>query len=494
MDQQASERTAQIAHKRNLVFISYSHQDKKWLDQLLISLKPGIQQDLLELWDDTKIQPGANWEDEIEGALAAAKVAVLLVSPHFLASDYIVRKEIPALLKAAEKEGLTVLWIAVSDSCWGSTSIAEYQAAHDPSRPLNSLSPAKRDRAWRQICEKIIMKGKNLLEENIVGKPDTKIEMSKEHQLLLCGYICVEQAGQESILIRDIARLPILEIYTPQEDNIEQAINKAVLALFTKLGISTDKVVEAGFSRPFYRRLYRINGADQTLNQRPCIFFTLSLNRELYGTSLIWKQRGYRWAQKADITAIWHKDFRFGQDDDEERSLEFIDDPYEAITKDWVSLELNLKVLECVDMLIFRKTQEEEIEFLFIQRRNNRGWEYPKGGLFYHETPLEGALREIAEETGIETSMLQYCGYLDWQTADVRERKRFYDTLRVHGLTFCYHGDPHKVKLDASHNAYAWFPFKMARDSIWVPYGAEFFKRWDAQKQEILQNADKSVS
>ena len=74
---------------RRELFISYSHKDLYWLQRLRVYLKPLEKQYSLERWDDSRLQAGDLWREEIKQALARAKVALLLVSSDFLASDFI---------------------------------------------------------------------------------------------------------------------------------------------------------------------------------------------------------------------------------------------------------------------------------------------------------------------------------------------------------------------------------------------------------------------
>jgi formylglycine-generating enzyme required for sulfatase activity len=147
----------QPAPDRRHVFVSYSHADRAWVERLKRMMAPllrgGGQE--LRLWDDSRIAPGMRWREEIETALAAAKVALLLVSDDFLASEFVMGEEVPALLAAAEAEGVTVLWVSLSPSFVEETEIHHYQAVLPPHRHLAAMPEVEVKEALKAIGQAI---------------------------------------------------------------------------------------------------------------------------------------------------------------------------------------------------------------------------------------------------------------------------------------------------------------------------------------------------
>lgn len=140
-----------------LVAVSYSHADAKWRDELRKFLKPLVRQQRLRIWDDTAIDAGEQWRDEIKRAFGAADVAVLLVSPDFLASDFIAEQELPMLFEKARRKQGRLLWLAVRPSSFKlHPSIEPRQALNDPEHPLSGLRKSAREEELTRVCDRIL--------------------------------------------------------------------------------------------------------------------------------------------------------------------------------------------------------------------------------------------------------------------------------------------------------------------------------------------------
>jgi hypothetical protein len=140
------------------VFISYSHKDCRWLERLLDMLKPVERRFPTAVWSDAKIEAGVRWAPEIEQALASAKVVMLLVSPYFLASDFVNQNELGPVLTAAKKGQKEIIWVLLSDCLWMQTEIKDYQAAHDIKKPLDALTRSKQNAQLRIVAETVLKK------------------------------------------------------------------------------------------------------------------------------------------------------------------------------------------------------------------------------------------------------------------------------------------------------------------------------------------------
>ena len=74
------------------VFISYGHADMdpvSWIDRLRLYLGQNRHEGGIEIWDDSRIDAGAEWRQSIGTALHHCKAAILLVGPAFLASRFV---------------------------------------------------------------------------------------------------------------------------------------------------------------------------------------------------------------------------------------------------------------------------------------------------------------------------------------------------------------------------------------------------------------------
>jgi hypothetical protein len=92
-----------------MIFVSYSHADEAWRKRFETISKPLSRAESMVFWSDKNIRMG-EWEKQIEATMNDAVAAVLLVSDNFLASDYIVDRELPYLITASKTRSLKIVW------------------------------------------------------------------------------------------------------------------------------------------------------------------------------------------------------------------------------------------------------------------------------------------------------------------------------------------------------------------------------------------------
>src|SRR5712671_696258 len=96
------ERTGQTAvelggKRRVRYFVSYSNKDRKLKDDLLRRLEDCFKiakNYRFEGWQDREIELGSDWHEHIQTAIASCDFGLLLVSPAFLATDYVSNHEL----------------------------------------------------------------------------------------------------------------------------------------------------------------------------------------------------------------------------------------------------------------------------------------------------------------------------------------------------------------------------------------------------------------
>ncbi len=138
------------------VFISYSHKDESWKDQLVRQLRVLELEGAFGLWEDRQIAAGDGWRGEIAAALEEARVAVLLISADFLISDFIRGTEVPRLLQRRAQEGVRIIPLIVQPCPWRRVAwLAEIQSRPKDGRPLAEGSPVQIQKDLSTLAEEI---------------------------------------------------------------------------------------------------------------------------------------------------------------------------------------------------------------------------------------------------------------------------------------------------------------------------------------------------
>jgi hypothetical protein len=135
------------------VFFSYSHRDEKLRDKLALHLSMLQRQGVIKSWHDRKITAGAEWAQVIDEKLNSAGIILLLISDHFLASDYCYDIEMQQALARHEEGTAKVIPIILKPVDWSGAPFSKLQAFPKDAKPVTKWS--NRDEAFVNIAEGI---------------------------------------------------------------------------------------------------------------------------------------------------------------------------------------------------------------------------------------------------------------------------------------------------------------------------------------------------
>lgn len=129
------------------IFISYSHKDTSFKDELISHIYPLVRLNEIKLWEDGKIIPGQEWEIEIMNKLNESDVILCLISSDFISSEFCYSIELNEALAFHERKQKVVIPIFVRACFWKKLPIAKIQGL--PKIPISSH--ANKDEGWEEV-------------------------------------------------------------------------------------------------------------------------------------------------------------------------------------------------------------------------------------------------------------------------------------------------------------------------------------------------------
>ena len=145
------------------IFISYSHKDEKFKDELVTMLAGLQRRGIVDAWQDRRIEAGDEWNKSIQDAMNDCDLALLLVSADYLASRFIQEEEQPKLLQRRQEMQLRVIPIIVRPCTWQSEPVLkDLQALPKDGKAVITFSKENgdRDQVWTDIATVIEKRAK----------------------------------------------------------------------------------------------------------------------------------------------------------------------------------------------------------------------------------------------------------------------------------------------------------------------------------------------
>jgi LuxR family glucitol operon transcriptional activator len=133
------------------VFISYSHKDKIFLDELDASLATLKRSGLINNWHDGCIQPGTKWKEDLIYNLNCSQIIVTLISADFINSSFCFETELNMAIERQSRGECKIVPILARPVDLTDTIFSDFQMLPPSLLPISMWD--NRDEAYKLISE-----------------------------------------------------------------------------------------------------------------------------------------------------------------------------------------------------------------------------------------------------------------------------------------------------------------------------------------------------
>ena len=138
------------------VFISYSSEDIKFLKMLMRHLNVLHNDGLIRIFTREALPPGALWDEITQAEISNAAVAILLVTPDYLASRALMRNQLPLLLAHAAQAGTAIMPLLVKPSLFHTLPhLYRFKPFNPTPKTLIDMRAGERERFLVAVAEAV---------------------------------------------------------------------------------------------------------------------------------------------------------------------------------------------------------------------------------------------------------------------------------------------------------------------------------------------------
>ncbi len=142
------------------LFLSYSSKNAAFTKRFVTHLEVLKAAKLIEPWYDRMIESGTRWDDSIRREMKTSDVVIFMLSPDFLATDYIMKTELPLAIEQMQSDA-KFFFIELQPCGWKRTVIKDYQQTDNPnetSKNVILIGEPDNDKKWNEVIDELVSK------------------------------------------------------------------------------------------------------------------------------------------------------------------------------------------------------------------------------------------------------------------------------------------------------------------------------------------------